>query len=181
VFRNYFEGTSRTSSASFDSSDSCYYGTMFIGLVLHEGTYFFGTPGTIHGDDKKVQYPLINTDFLQGEEEIELPMESYIDENINLFLHRKIYEKYNFIKIYMFISPSGEKNFKWVIEYDRSVDKKGIEITHEEAFEVTSELTREFIIELFSWPEFNDTIYPIITTSGKSGCRKKKCGPWMDK
>lgn len=151
TFINYRLGTAKT------KKESHYYGVMFIGFTLVDGYYYYGTPDTVHDEEK----PLVQFKF---EQEM-MPPE--IDTALDgLFANRV-----PFIKLYMFISTTevSPEDFKWVIEYN------GVE----SAWSVSTEWTRYFIRKLFNDPELDETDYPIIMERTEYGSHKKLCGPWL--
>lgn len=189
AFSNYYKGNTKA------KIDMDYYGVIFIGLTYYYGNYVYGTPDTIKNEEElKVFYPYKDPSFdgsNVGDAFNVMPSE------INILLHKMFKHKVEFIKLYMFISPP-ELDPDYEIDVMRR--KEGLEVEdtpgprklkvedfmwvlndgqRDFKFNVTLEYTKYFITSILYGDKIDDTVYPIVIKTSTTGCRKKKCGPWI--
>jgi len=189
TFSNYYRGNSKA------KIDMDYYGVIFIGLTYYNGYYVYGTPETIKNEEElKVFYPYIDPSFdgVSVSDNFNV-----MPTDVNILLHKMIGKGVEFIKLYMFISPPEldpdyeidvmrrkeglevedkpeqpklrEEDFKWVLN-DGERDF---------SFTVSMEYTKYFITSVLYGDKIDNTLYPIVIKTSTTGCRKKKCGPWI--
>lgn len=189
VFSNYYLGNSKA------KKDMDYYGVIFIGLTYYNGYYVYGTPDTVADEEEvKVFYQYIDPSF-DGKSVNDAY--NIMPSKINVLLHKMFRERIDFIKLYMFISPP-ELDPDYEIDVMRR--KEGLEVEDKPAqkklkdedfrwvlndgendfsFTVSMEDTKYFLTSILYNDKIDDTLYPIVINTSTTGCRKRKCGPWI--
>ncbi len=156
AFYHYYKGLSKPAKQETD-----YYGAAFIGLINISGELYYGTPDTINDYDVPINFEY--TTYTTPK--------AIIDGLQNL-----IKQGVQFIKLYLFISPTeiSIENFRWVMEY--TINGHDFYML---PWIISGKETRDFMMSLFWDPRIDSTPYPIITKTTFSGCHKKQCGPWI--